>query len=152
MSYTYSATILQIPMTSFFSPRLGNLLLVVFLWAAPRLSADGDWSSWLGSRMDSVWSSEERDLDLNGRPWVLRWSAAIGSGYAGPALSGTHVVVMDWQPDRVEDIPKDVFERERYPEKNRSTVWTWSRERFDGAMPIEKSIRSVIRQDHARHP
>ena len=117
MSYTYSATNLQIPMASFFSLRLGNLLLVVFLWAAPRLSADGDWSSWLGSRMDSVWSSEERDLDLNGRPWVLRWSAAIGSGYAGPALSGAHVVVMDWQPDREENIPKDVFERGKIPGK-----------------------------------
>jgi len=81
------------------------------------LLGEGDWSSWLGPGMASIWSDQERSLDLNEKPLRLEWSVPIGSGYAGPAMRGNHVVVMDWHPDSLDTIPEDVFERGTIPGK-----------------------------------
>jgi outer membrane protein assembly factor BamB len=64
---------------------------------APGIAAADDWPQWLGPRRDGVWR-EAGILDRfpPGGPRVL-WRAAIGSGFAGPAVVGDHVYLMDRQ-------------------------------------------------------
>ena len=69
------------------------------------------WNAWLGNRADSVWSQEERLLDLNKKPLVLAWKSELGSGYSGPSIDGDMIVVMDWKRNANEKPPEDVFAR-----------------------------------------
>jgi hypothetical protein len=82
-----------------FSPRIPSRrsfllagLAATLLSAAAR--AD-DWPQWLGPRRDGVWR-ETGILDRfpRGGPKVL-WRTPIGGGYAGPAVAGGRVYVMD---------------------------------------------------------
>ncbi len=60
-----------------------------------------DWPQWMGPKRDGVWR-EEGILDKfpEGGPKV-RWRKPIGTGYAGPAIVGDRIYVMD----RVTDKP-----------------------------------------------
>lgn len=69
------------------------------------------WKAWLGDRADSVWSQEERSLNLNTKPLKLAWKSELGSGYSGPSIDGDMVVVMDWNPKTGEKAPENVFNR-----------------------------------------
>lgn len=63
-----------------------------------------DWPQWLGPNRDGIWA-EKGTLDKfpDGGPKVL-WRQPIGSGYAGPAVVGGKVYVMDRQTKAA--IPK----------------------------------------------
>jgi outer membrane protein assembly factor BamB len=54
-----------------------------------------DWPQWLGPRRDGVWR-ENGILDRfpEGGPKV-RWRARVGAGYAGPAIAGNRVYLLD---------------------------------------------------------
>jgi outer membrane protein assembly factor BamB len=58
-------------------------------------AAATDWPQWLGPNRDAVWA-EKGTLDRfpDGGPKVL-WRKPIGSGYAGPAVVGGKIYVMD---------------------------------------------------------
>jgi outer membrane protein assembly factor BamB len=58
-------------------------------------AAASDWPQWLGPNRDGVWA-EKGTLDKfpEGGPKVL-WRQPIGSGFAGPAVVGGRVYVMD---------------------------------------------------------
>ena len=60
-------------------------------------AAASDWPQWLGPNRDGIWA-EKGTLDKfpEGGPKVL-WRKPIGSGYAGPAVAGGKVYVMDRQ-------------------------------------------------------
>jgi outer membrane protein assembly factor BamB len=71
----------------------GPLLALVL--GAP--AAASDWPQWLGPNRNGIWD-EKGTLDKfpEGGPKVL-WRQPIGSGYAGPAVVGGKVYVMDRQ-------------------------------------------------------
>jgi outer membrane protein assembly factor BamB len=77
-----------------FSRGLLFALPALGLSMVPAARAD-DWPQWLGAQRDGVW----RETGLlerfpKGGPRVL-WRAPLGTGYAGPAVAGDRVYVMD---------------------------------------------------------
>jgi len=71
--------------------------------------AAADWPQWMGPNRDGVWSETgivEKFPD--GGPKVL-WRTPIGAGYAGPAIVGNRVFVMDYQTKG--DIKNENFTR-----------------------------------------
>ncbi len=73
--------------------------VVLLLLASPPARAD-DWPQWLGPRRDGVWR-ETGILDKFPEPGPkVRWRVPVGGGYAGPAVAGGRVFVMDWTPDK----------------------------------------------------
>lgn len=92
-------------------------LLLVSIHALNSLCAgeNKSWKAWLGDRADSVWTQEERALDLNSKPLKLAWKHELGSGYSGPSIDDDVVVVMDWHLNRGEKGPADVFARGALP-------------------------------------
>lgn len=80
---------------------LGRSLLA--LLALAPLARAHEWPQWYGPQRDGIW----RETGLverfpTGGPKVL-WRAPVAQGYAGPAVAGGRVYVMDWQRDKNED-------------------------------------------------
>lgn len=73
---------------------VGRCAVLIGLLAVASVRAD-DWPQWLGPQRDGVWR-ETGLLDKfpAGGPKVL-WKEAIGPGYAGPAVAGDRVYLMD---------------------------------------------------------
>ncbi|NBO90734.1 MAG: pyrrolo-quinoline quinone [Planctomycetia bacterium] len=74
-----------------------NILLAWAVVGVTPLWAGDDWPQWLGPQRDAVWP-ETGILDTfpAGGPKLL-WRTKINGGYAGPAVSGGYVFVMDYQ-------------------------------------------------------
>jgi outer membrane protein assembly factor BamB len=86
-----------------------RMLTVLALFAVPPAVWADDWPQWLGPQRDGVW----RETGLvekfpEGGPTVL-WRAPVKVGYAGPAVAGGRVYLMDFETDKA--IPKDSFNR-----------------------------------------
>ena len=68
-------------------------LIAFVLFSAP--VAASEWPQWLGEKRDAVW--EEKGLitkfPKDGPPVV--WRKPIGEGYAGPAVTGGRIYIMD---------------------------------------------------------
>jgi outer membrane protein assembly factor BamB len=92
-----------------------SLLSVFFLFVAflPSATAD-DWPQWFGPQGDGVWR-ETGIIDKfpSGGPEVL-WRTPVNRGYAGPAVSGDRVFVMD---RKVIDTPEAQAEGARTGQK-----------------------------------
>ncbi|HEY1380794.1 MAG TPA: PQQ-binding-like beta-propeller repeat protein [Gemmataceae bacterium] len=78
--------------------RSGRFRAALALTAALGLTAAAaadDWPQWLGPQRDGVWR-EDGILDRfpPGGP-AVRWRAAVGSGYASPAVVGDRVYITD---------------------------------------------------------
>lgn len=61
------------------------------------LAQADDWPQWLGPKRDSVWREQgivER-FPKGGLP--VKWRTEVGLGYAGPAVAGGKVYLMDYQ-------------------------------------------------------
>lgn len=71
----------------------------------------GEWSRWLGDNGRSQAFETEKELNLKDEPLRKAWSMPIGGGYAGPAISGGQVVVMDWKMDDPSKAGDNPFER-----------------------------------------
>src|SRR5205809_4418466 len=93
--------------------------LVVTLTAAVAARAD-DWPQWLGPKRDGVW----RETGIvetfpAGGPKKL-WSAPVGLGYAGPAVTQGKVFVIDLVPADPKSVPESGFAKgARVPGKER---------------------------------
>ena len=74
--------------------RLQVLLGVVFAVATGHAMAD-DWPQWFGPQRDGVWREAGIVEKLPEGGPELVWKAAIGNGYAGPAVSDGRVYVFD---------------------------------------------------------
>ena len=62
-------------------------------------AAAEDWPQWRGADRLGVWHEDgivDRFPDSGLR---VAWRTPIGSGYAGPAVAGGRVFVLDWRPD-----------------------------------------------------
>jgi hypothetical protein len=72
-----------------------NPVAAVLLFALAGHAAADDWPQWLGPQRDGVWR-EDGILDRfpAGGPKV-RWRVLLHGGYAGPAVVGDRVFVMD---------------------------------------------------------
>src|SRR5438067_13637434 len=78
-------------------PLMRRALVTAALLLLPATARADDWPQWLGPQRDGVWR-ETGILEKfpPGGPPVL-WRTEIGSGFAGPAVVGEHVYVMDRQ-------------------------------------------------------
>jgi outer membrane protein assembly factor BamB len=79
-----------------------------------------DWPQWLGPRRDGVWRETGIVAKLPTKDKLkVRWKVPIGGGYAGPAVAGGRVVVMDrLLPPGVKN-PANAFGRTPVPGKER---------------------------------
>src|SRR5438045_4376031 len=86
------------------------VLILTAAFALPAARAD-DWPQWLGPKRDSVWreSGILEKFPANGPPIV--WRSEIGGGYAGPAVAGGRVDVIDRQLTADTKNPADPFAR-----------------------------------------
>ena len=64
--------------------------------------APEDWAQWLGPKRDAVWNEKglASKFPKDG-PNVL-WRQPIGPGYAGPAVVGKHLYIMDRVPAKID--------------------------------------------------
>ncbi len=70
-----------------------SLSLILLLSAS---AFGGDWPQWMGPQRDSVWR-EEGVLDRFPEDGLkVEWRAPVAYGYAGPAVAGGRVFVMDY--------------------------------------------------------
>jgi outer membrane protein assembly factor BamB len=70
------------------------LAILVLSAASASVRAD-DWPQWLGPQRDGVWREKGILKKLPETGLKVRWRAPIGGGYAGPAVAGNRVYVMD---------------------------------------------------------
>ena len=82
---------------------------LVVISASATITAAEDWPQWLGPKRDGVW----RDTGLvdkfpAGGPKVL-WKSPVGAGYAGPAVAGGKVFVLDLVPADGAKLPASGF-------------------------------------------
>ncbi|HYG76213.1 MAG TPA: PQQ-binding-like beta-propeller repeat protein [Planctomycetota bacterium] len=78
-----------------------------------------DWPQWLGTQRDSVWRETGILEKFPAGGPKIRWRAPLGSGYAGPAVAGGRVYVMDRVLDAGAKNPANPFERALVPGKER---------------------------------
>src|SRR3954452_7158107 len=80
-----------------------------------RVARGDDWPQWLGPRRDGVWR-EQGLLDAFPKEGPkVRWRAPVGAGYAGPAVAGGRVFVIDWVAAPEAKTPQDPFQRAKLP-------------------------------------
>lgn len=72
-----------------------GLATLLTTWA----SAD-DWPQWLGPRRDSVWREVGIVEEFPEAGLPVKWRVPVSLGYAGPAVAGGKVFVMDYLPDK----------------------------------------------------
>jgi outer membrane protein assembly factor BamB len=94
------------------------ILFALALTLAQPLLAD-DWPQWLGPKRDSVWreSGILEKFPASG-PRIV-WRTEIGGGYAGPAVAGGRVYVIDRQLETGTKNPADPFARGIIPGSER---------------------------------
>ncbi|MBI5820651.1 MAG: PQQ-like beta-propeller repeat protein [Verrucomicrobia bacterium] len=71
------------------------VLASVPIWLVMPVLAD-DWPQWMGPQRDGVWREAGivKAIPASGLP--VKWRTPIGLGYAGPAVAGGKVFVMDY--------------------------------------------------------
>lgn len=70
------------------------------VWSPPAWSAD--WPQWLGPNRNAEWKEDGIIERFPPKGPKLRWTAPVGSGYSGPAVSDGRVIVMDRQTDLID--------------------------------------------------
>src|SRR5689334_10953943 len=86
---------------------LAGVALTLTLAAGAR--AD-DWPQWLGPRRDGVWRETGILEKFPQDGPRVRWRTPIGLGYAGPAVAGGRVYVMDRVLPQGSDNPASGFD------------------------------------------
>src|SRR5205814_2101959 len=92
------------------SMRLTKALLAVAALAIGSIALADDWPQWIGPKRDAVWRETGivEKLPKNMKP---KWRAAIGGGYAGPAIAGGKVFVHDRTLDEGQKDPANPFSK-----------------------------------------
>jgi len=78
-----------------------------------------DWPQWLGPRRDGVWRETGILKEFPPAGLNVRWRTAIRAGYAGPAVAGGRVYVMDRVLAPRDSKPADPFQRGHLPGSER---------------------------------
>ncbi len=82
------------------APRLRTIALVLVLaGGGPGLAAAEDWPQWRGAGRLGVWHEEGIVDRFPDSGLHVAWRTPLGSGYAGPAVAGGRVFVLDWRQD-----------------------------------------------------
>ena len=83
------------------------VLAFVSIFALPAFA--DDWPQWMGPQRDNIWR-EEKLLERfpEGGPHIL-WRTPVAGGYAGPAVSGGRVFLMDYVTS--DNVKVDNFDR-----------------------------------------
>jgi outer membrane protein assembly factor BamB len=84
------------------------LLPVVVVLLGSAVRAD-DWPQWLGPKRDGVWRETGIIDRFPDKGLPVKWRTPIGSGYAGPAVSGGKVYLADRVLDQGTLNPKSGF-------------------------------------------
>ncbi|MGE3779165.1 MAG: PQQ-binding-like beta-propeller repeat protein [Pirellulaceae bacterium] len=81
-------------------------ILVVWMFLVPSFTLGADWPQWMGADRNDVWS-EAGILERfpEGGPKVL-WRRPIHGGFAGPAVAGGKVYVMDYDRTAGDNRPE----------------------------------------------
>jgi outer membrane protein assembly factor BamB len=72
------------------------LLLLPLLSVAASPAGADDWPQWLGPRRDSRWRETGILKSIPAEGLRVKWRAPVSGGYAGPAVAGQRVFVMDY--------------------------------------------------------
>lgn len=92
-----------------------------------------DWPQWLGTRRDAIWTETGLATSFPKDGPAVLWRKPIGAGYAGPAVAGGKLYVMDRVP--TEPDPKNPLPKGTLPGRERvhcmditdgKTLWTHS--------------------------
>ena len=70
-----------------------------------------DWPQWLGPQRDGVWRETGLLDKLPSKPKV-RWRVPLGAGYAGPAVVGGKIYVLDRQLPKGAQNPNNPFKKD----------------------------------------
>lgn len=115
--------------------RIALLAALAFLVSIPSLCPADDWPQWLGPQRDGVWREQGLLPELPKEGLKVRWRAPVGMGYAGPAVAGGKVFLLDRQLTNGTKNPANPFDRikgipgnERVlclDEATGKTVWTY---------------------------
>lgn len=115
--------------------RFSSLFLPAFIVSIVCAShgAATDWPQWLGTKRDAVWSEKGLVTSFPKEGPTVVWRQPIGEGYAGPAVVGDKLYIMDrerTEPDSKNPPPKGTLPGvERVKCLNVAdgkTVWTHS--------------------------
>ena len=92
-------------------------LLCFALYLAPNFAAAEDWPNWMGPSRDNRWDAENilRRFPVDG-PKQL-WSTPVAGGYAGPAVVGDRVYLMDFVTEA--DVKVSNFQRKEFEGEER---------------------------------
>ncbi|MBW3609027.1 MAG: PQQ-binding-like beta-propeller repeat protein, partial [Actinobacteria bacterium] len=74
-----------------------------------------DWPQWLGPKRDGIWREEGLLRTFPEEGLKVRWRAPVAAGYAGPAVAGGRVYLMDRVPGPDANRPADPFQRVTLP-------------------------------------
>ena len=117
-----------------------NLILLsclLTITAATLLKAD-DWPQWMGPERDNIWRETGILKKFPEGGLKIHWRKPIGLGYAGPAVVGGRVFVMDYQKasGKIENDPSNrnkLEGKERvlcYDSKSGELLWKHEYEQF----------------------
>ena len=85
---------------------------VVLLLTCASISRAADWPQWMGPQRDNVWSEKGIVRELpEGGPKVA-WRVPVAGGYAGPAVAGGKVYVVDYVAEGTIKVAN--FERKEF--------------------------------------
>lgn len=96
--------------------RAGWLVMGWFFLFAPAPAAHGDdWPQWLGPRRDGMWGEMGVAQTFPASGPVVRWRVPVAGGYAGPAVAGGRVYLMDRVTQSGTRPPTDPSGRDKNP-------------------------------------
>ncbi|MCB1125837.1 MAG: PQQ-like beta-propeller repeat protein [Verrucomicrobiae bacterium] len=78
-----------------------------------------DWPQWLGPQRDGVWRETGIVPQLPEGGLTARWRTPVGGGYAGPAVAGGRVYLLDRRLAPGASNPSDPFQRFSIPGSER---------------------------------
>ena len=87
------------------------LMAAILLASLAGAARSDDWPQWGGPNRDGVWREKGIVTKLPEKLKVV-WRAPVGGGYAGPAIAGDDLIVMDRQLRSGEKNPDDPFKRD----------------------------------------
>ena len=92
-----------------------SIALLLALGALLGFARADDWPQWLGPKRDGVWHESGILKEFPSSGPKVRWRAPIGAGYAGPAVVGSKVYVIDRMVAPKASTPADPFQRGQIP-------------------------------------
>jgi len=87
----------------------GMVVALALLPVVASLAQADDWPQWLGPKRDAIWRETGILEALPKDGPTVRWRAKVSGGFAGPAVAGGRVYVMDYLTEG--DNKKEIYER-----------------------------------------